>query len=269
MERINKDDKNNEMVKVKIGKHNYSLDGYLKCNLDALKKSLKNDYDAFVLIVGREGYGKSTLSFQCALYCDPTFNLSRCCFTIDQFVDAVHKAEKFQAVVFDETMGFLSSRQSMSKFNLALIKIMSEMRSKNLFVFLNIPNFFMMDWYVGNHRTTGMLYTYKRSRFGSYDYRTKKKLYMQGKKFHSYSVAPNFIGRFTKYFPLNKKDYEDKKQEAISQWEDIKHREKKLLEQRNKMIIKCFEKNVYDVEELAEIADLSTKQIRRILNGEK
>jgi len=263
----NKEIENESMVKVEVGGQNYYLDGYFKSNLDALKKSLKMDYDGFVLFVAREGYGKTTLSLQSAKYCDPTFNLSRCCFTIEQFIEAVENAERFQAIVFDETMGFLSSRQSMSKFNMALIKIMSEMRSKNLFIFLNIPNFFMMDWYVALHRTTGLIYIYKRGRFGSYDYKTKKKLYMAGKKYHNYCVPPNFTGRFTKHFVLNKEKYEAKKQAAISDWQNIKQGEQKLLEQRNKIIVKCFDKNYFDVQELSDIVGLSTKQIRRILDA--
>ncbi len=259
------DEKTEIMVKVKVGDQEYYLDGYLKSNLDALKKSVKKDYDAFVLIVGREGFGKSTLSFQCAKYCDPSFNLERCCFTIEQFMEAVNNADRYQAIVFDETMGFLSNRQSMSKFNKALIKIMSEMRSKNLFIFLNIPNFFMMDWYVALHRTTGMLYTYKRSFFGSYDYTTKKQMYIKGKKYNSYCKPPNFRGRFVKYFVLDKKGYEAKKQKSISEWEDIKITEKKLREQRNDLIIKCFNRNWLSVEEIADVLKMSTKQIRRIL----
>ena len=253
------------MVKVKVKKHEFYLDGYLKSNLDALKKSLKQDYDAFILLTGREGFGKTTLSFQCALYCDQSFNLDRVCFTIEQFLEAVKDAERFQAIVFDETMGFLSSRQSMSKFNRALIKVMSEMRSKNLFVFLNIPSFFMMDWYVALHRTTGLLYINKRSCFASYDYRTKHKLYMEGKKYRSHSVPPNFTGRFTKYFPINKKDYEKKKQEAIKDWEDAKAIEKTLREQRNNLIIKIFNNGMMDLEGLSKTLDISEMQVRRIL----
>lgn len=260
-----------KMVKVQIkqGKeiiHDYYIDGYLKSNLDALKKNVRKDYDAFALIVGREGFGKTTLSFQIALYCDPTFNLSRVCFTAEQFLDAVQNADKYQAIVFDETMGYLSSRNGMSRFNRALIKVMSEMRSKNLFVFLNIPNFFMMDWYVALHRTTGLLYVYKRSFFGSYDYPTKKKLYMEGKRHHAYSTPPNFRGRFVKYFPLNFKEYEKKKQEAIDMWAEHKKMESLWKKQRDDLIIRISENNFMSRKEVAEVLGVSEMQVGRIVN---
>jgi hypothetical protein len=210
---------NEDMVKVQKGEHNFYIDGYLKANLDHVYKSVtKNDYDAFIVVTGREGFGKSTLAGQVALYLDPTFNLDRCCFTTQQFQDAAEKAEKYQAIVFDETMGYLSSRGAMSSFNRDLIKIFSEMRSKNLFVLLCIPNFFELDRYPAMHRSTGLLYVYKRTRFGSYDYPTKKKLYLIGKKYYTYSVPPNFRGVFVKYFVYNPEEYERKKQTAINSW---------------------------------------------------
>lgn len=208
--------------------HIYSMDGYLRSNLDAVIRNVKNDYDAFIVVAGREGFGKSTIAAQCALYCDETYNLDRCCFTAKQFIEAVNNAKRYQAIVFDETMGYLSSRGSMSKFNRALIKVMSEMRSKNLFIFLCIPNFFELDRYPAMHRSTGLIYTYRRGRFGSYDYNTKKNLYLFGKKYYSYKIPPNFWGSFTKYFPLDKIAYEKKKQQAIAEWDkEVKRKSSK------------------------------------------
>lgn len=262
-----KENPEDNMVKVQPNpEHCYYLDGYLRANLDALKRDvIKKNYDGFVLICGREGFGKTTLSFQIAMYCDPTFNLSRVVFTADQFMDAVENADKYQAIIFDETMGYLSSRNTLSKFNKALIKVMAEMRSKNLFVFLNIPNFFMMDWYVAQHRCTGLLYISKRGRFNSYDYPTKKRLYREGKKYHSYHIAPNFYGSFVKYFPLDKEEYEKKKREAINQWIGEKRFESRWKEQRDILIKKCVNDNLMSRKEIAELLGLSVNQIGVVL----
>ncbi|MHA2019064.1 MAG: hypothetical protein ACTSXY_12420 [Promethearchaeota archaeon] len=253
------------MVKVTSGGQCYYLDGYLKSNLDvSIKEVKKKDYDRFILLTGKEGCGKTTLSFQLALYCDPTFNLNRVCFTPEQFLEAVEQAEKYQAVVFDETMWGLGSRNVMTKMNKVLIKIMSEMRSKNLFVFMNIPNFFMMDWYVAQHRSTGLLYIYKRSFFGSYDYPTKKKLFRQGKRFHNYSVPPNFRGRFVKYFTIDKEKYEAKKQQAINGWVKRNISQDIWKGQRDNLIKECYKRKLMTSKELSEITNLSTMQIGRI-----
>ncbi len=261
-ETIEHTDEEAEMVKVTTGEHCYYLDGYLQSNLDAVRHNVKrNDFDAFIVVSGREGFGKSTLAGQVAQYLDPTYSLDRCTFTSDQFKEACLNANKFQAIVFDETMGYLSSRGAMSKFNRDLIKIMSEMRSKNLFVILCIPNFFELDRYPALHRTTGLLHVYTRGRFGCYDYKTKKKLYLTGKKYYSYSVSPNFIGRCVKYFPYNKEEYEHKKQTAISEWDKTTNTGDKWKEQRNKLIIECLDKDFLKRKEISELIGISTMQI--------
>lgn len=253
------------MVMVTIGKHTYSIDGYHKSNLDALKHNVKMKYDAFILYVGREGAGKTTMASQDALYCDSTFNLDRVVFNIEQFKEAVKKATKCTAIVFDETMGYLSNRQSMSRFNRELIKIMSEIRSKQLYIFLCIPNFFIMDWYISLHRTTGLIYIYQRGRFGSYDYPTKKRLWIEGRRNYSYNVSPNFIGRFTKFFPFDWGEYEKKKQRAIHEWKTKEVKKKGLLKQRNRLIKVIFKNNWMTIEKLSKLTDIGIRSLRKIL----
>lgn len=253
------------MVVVKVGNHQFYIDGYHKANLDALKKNVKKKYDAFILYVGREGSGKTTKACQDALYCDETFNLDRVVFSLEQFKRVIKIAKKNQAIVFDETMGYLSNRQSTSRFNRELIKIMSEIRSMQLFVFLCIPNFFVMDWYVGLHRTTGLIYVYQRGRFGSYDYPTKKELWIKGRKTYSYNVPPNFVGRFVKFFPFSWDEYEKKKQEAIHKYRTTQAKTKLLLKQRNNLIRCCVKNNLLTIEEISKITDLGMRSLKKIL----
>lgn len=254
------------MVKVQVGEHNYYLDGYVKSNMDALKHSVvKKNHDGFILISAREGFGKTTLGLQLITYLDPTFNLNRVCFTPEQFLEAVEGAEKFQGILFDETMWALGSRNAMTQINRVLIKVMSEMRSKNLFIVMCIPNFFMMDWYVALHRSTGLLYISKRGHLASYDYPTKKKLYLKGKRLHSYLISPNFIGRFVKYFPVNQEEYDKKKQEAINGFIAGRKSESLWKEQRDILIKKCIEDNLISRKELSELIGLSLRQIGTIV----
>ncbi len=249
----------------------FKLDGYLKSNLDYVKQNvMKQNYDSFIIISGREGYGKSTLGAQIAIYLDPTYTLDRCTFTAEQFEEACDGAKKFQAVVFDETMGYLSSRGAMSKFNRGLIKIMSEMRSKNLFVIMCIPSFFELDKYPALHRSTGLLHIKKRGRFLSYDYETKKKLYLLGKKFYNLAVPPNFYGDFNKFIPYNMVEYEKKKQRSIRGANKMGNREKRLQEQRDNIIRELHKKNPeLNMGEIGEKIDLSQQQISYILAKHK
>ena len=163
----------------------------------------------------------STVAYQVAKYLDPTYNLSRCVFTPDQFFKAVVDGEKGQAIVFDEAHGYLNSRQALSKFNKSLIKIMAEMGFKNLFVIIILPSFFELDKYPAIHRSRALISVHKGKRgekgyFKFYNYHKKKILYLKGKKGYNYRVvSPNFYGRFTKRFYPNKKEYNEKKHKAI------------------------------------------------------
>jgi len=258
------------MVKVQVAEQCYYLDGFLKTNLDAVKISVvRRDYDSFLVLTGREGFGKSTFAFQVAKYLDPTFDLDRCVFSIEQFEEAAIGAKKHQAIVFDETMGYLSSRGAMSSFNKRLIKIMAEMRSKNLFVILCIPNFFELDRYPAIHRTTGLLHIYKRGYFGSYDYNTKKKLYLTGKKYYSYNISPNFIGRFVKYFVLPKEEYERKKQQAIAKWVSVSDKHKHYMDQRNILIRELYKTGKYTMRQIADLLFVGDTTVNRVISIEK
>ena len=257
-----------KMVKVQASpQHNYYLDGIKKDNLDYLKHEvLKKDWDGFIVYDGLEGSGKSTMAFQDAMYLDSTFNLDRVVFTIEQFVEASEKAERGQAIVFDETMGYLGSRGAMSKFNRMLIKIFSEMRSKNLFILLCIPSFFELDKYPAIHRSVALFHIHKRGHFCCYNHTKKKLLYIYGKKYYSYSKpTADFVGRFVKYFPLDKEAYERKKQEGIKLFQDAKEREKNLQKQRDVLIKYCFDNKLMGLKPLSETVGLSEMQIRRIL----
>jgi hypothetical protein len=258
------------MVIVNTAGYSYCMDGYLKANLDFVKTDVRRrNYDSFILVVGREGYGKSTIAMQMALYLDPTFTVDRVVFTAEQFMDAVKSAGKYQAIVFDETMGFLSSRGAMSKFNRDLIKIMSEMRSKNLYVFLCIPSLFIMDWYPAEHRSTGMIYVYKRGCFGCYTYDRKKQCYVEGKKTRSYSVSPNFIARYSKAFPIDKDVYEKKKQEAINSWNTVKDDEKKYKGKLEKLCSYLLMNNTMSILDLASVSGVKEESLLKLVKKEK
>lgn len=185
----------------------YYIHMILESNLKNLHTEVtKHDWDGFIVIDGQEGTGKTTLALQIAKYLDPSFNISRCVFTITQFLEATENAEKGQAIVFDETMGYLGSRGSMSKFNRILLKVFSEMRSKNLFIILCIPSFFELDKYPAIHRSVCLFHVNKRSRFVGYNFNKKKLLYITGKKYYSYSFpSADFIAKFPPYFVLDKK----------------------------------------------------------------
>lgn len=232
------------MVKVFQGTpQEYYMDQNMRDNLDLARTVIKKDWDMILVYDGSEGSGKSVKAMQDAYYCDPTFNLDRVVFNPKDFQNAIMTADKFQSIVYDEAYTGLSSRATMSLINRTLIKMLAEIRQKNLFVFVVMPCFFDLDKYVALWRSRALIHIYtgdnfQRGFFCFYNVDKKKSLYCLGKKFYNYNnPKPNFRGRFTNHYVLDEVEYRKKKRAAL-----IK-REKDASE---KAFEKEFEKTLFD-----------------------
>jgi hypothetical protein len=210
------------MVKVFEGtEETYSMDGYLHKNLGIAKKIIKNDFDMVIVVDGPEGSGKSVMTQQMAYFCDPTLNLDRIVFTPSTLRKAIVESEPYQAVIYDEAYTGLSSRASMSLINRTIVSMLAEIRQKNLFVFVVMPCFFDLDKYVALWRSRALVHVYlgknfERGFFAFYNIDNKKSLYMNGKKFYSYSKPrPNFIGRFVNHYTVDEMEYKKKKRNSL------------------------------------------------------
>lgn len=210
----------------------YSMDGYLKSNLDITKRINKEDWDTVCVIDGGEGSGKSVLAQQVAKYVDPSFNVERICFNSEQFKKVVRGASQYQAIVYDEAFGGLSARRSLSAINTSIVSMLVEIRAKRLFVFILLPTFFDLDRYVAIWRSKFLLHVYsdedfKRGFFTFYNLNRKKTLYMEGKKTYSYNYPrANFHGRFTNHYTVPEAEYRKRKLASMNDTEkDTRKRE--------------------------------------------
>jgi len=213
------------MVIVKRGGREFAIDGYVKKVLDRCKSIVKFDWDMVFIIDGIEGCGKSCMAQLLGYYVDPTLNNSRIVFTAEKFKQAILNAEKYQAVIFDESYQGLSSRGAMSFVNKNLISMMAEIRQKNLFIFVVMPCVFDLDRYISLHRSRGLWHCYtnkfQRGYVKFYNIDLKKKLIMNGKKYYSYAFPkPNFKARFSKFYADNEIEYKKNKSGSLEDRED-------------------------------------------------
>lgn len=218
------------MVKVVVGGLNYYLDGYLRDNLDLLVKDVRDDNDCVFVVSGREGSGKSTVTFQAAKYVDPSFNLDRVVFSTEEFhkviIELGRKGEKYKAVVFDEAIAGARAAQWATHVSQALIQLLAQIRQFNLYVFVVIPSFFELNRYIAVHRSQALLHCYRdklgrRGRFAGYGWEKKKRLFLVGRKEYNMRVQhPDFVGKFTKFMPLDDAKYREKKLKALSDAQD-------------------------------------------------
>lgn len=255
------------------------LDGYLKKNLTAAKEVIKKDWDMVFIVDGYEGVGKSVLAQQCAKFCDESFNIDRISFTPKEFIASINKADRFQAVVYDEAFSGMSSRSALSEINRSLMATLAEIRQKNLWVFIVLPCFFELDKYAAVWRSRGLIHVYtrdnfKRGSFSFYNQNKKKSLYILGKKYYSYTKpAPNFFGAFTAGYVVDEQEYRQKKLDALKGRE----REKKVkvpaytikLQQRLAASIGALRDSGWTIAKIAERVGLSSRWIDKLIQNNK
>ena len=183
------------------------LDGILKDNLDLGIKQLKRDWDQVWFIDGPEGAGKSVLGATLAYYVSPEDRrhnlIDRIIIKIEDAPTVIKSAKPFDGIVIDESFGGMSSAGFMNKLNKMLQRTFTEIRAKNLFIFIIAPTFMDINKYFAVWRSKCLLHVYsaqgERGYCSFFNADRKKKLYIIGKKkFYDYHcVFPNFRFRFT------------------------------------------------------------------------
>ena len=140
-----------------------AIDKAIKSELDKIKDRVINkDMDYFGVVDGDEGSGKSVLAMQWCKYLDPSFNLDRIVFTSDQFVALLKdpKLKPGSAILLDEAYNAANARATMSEVNRSMVAVTTEVRQKNLFVFIVLPSFFDLDRTLAIHRTRSLCHVY-------------------------------------------------------------------------------------------------------------
>lgn len=262
-------------MKVQIKEHNYYMDGYHKNNLDTARKEIRNDWDMIFVYDGNEGSGKSVKAMQDAKYCDHDFDIDKLAFTPRQFRKLVLSSPKYSAVVYDEAYTGLSSRATMSLINRALVGMLTEIRQKNLFIFVVLPCFFDLDRYVALWRSRVLIHIYthegfKRGYFSFFNSDKKKDLYLQGKKLYSYyKPEPNFRGRFTDYYVVDHTVYKRLKRDAANKREDDRLKVEIVKEQQHLMFQRLVEVKEVPDRIKAQMIDISVATYYRWLSQYK
>lgn len=118
---------------------------------------------------GIEGSGKSTLGMYACTKVDPSFNIDRIVFTMDQFKEALKDVKRGQAIMADEMAELMFSRDWNTKESKELVKYMMIMRHRNAFLWMNIPDFKYVDVYVRQGRLRSLTRTITRQRRSKFE----------------------------------------------------------------------------------------------------
>lgn len=191
---------------------------------------LYDDWDCIGVIDGWEGAGKSVLAQQVAKFLDKDHEISpdRVVFTPEAFTEAVLKADKGRAIVWDEARGGLNRRRTMSATNNAITDMLAEIRQRNLFIIIVLPTFYELDRNVALWRARWLIHVYIvgdpakrrfiRGRYRFYSSDAKKRLYCDTSqsRFYEYPAKKSaFAGKFDNIYVIPEEEYKKQKADAL------------------------------------------------------
>lgn len=205
----------------------------------AIWKELANESDHFIVVVGKEGLGKTTLSLQVSSWINPTMDIDDIAFDMEQYVTTLkgiskehrkNKATKhFRTITLDEGGISLFSRESMSRSNVVLAKTFMVQRYLNVGVTICIPYYWALDSMIRDHRIKTLIIIKERGKYKCVTGAGIRRLNLTGSKNRDRELQAIQLpygtfwdGDFSKSFPGNIKeeDYDKHKHKHINRFLD-------------------------------------------------
>jgi hypothetical protein len=219
----------------------FRMHGYTYENLKDARRIVEKKEQSFIIINdGKTGLGKSTLSIQQAFFFArgdrKKFNQEHVLYDPNPSFDKVANSKKGDVWIFDESIIF-NSRSAMSQYNKDMILLLSTIRSKQIYIILNIPSFFDLDRAITMNLANILFHLYgecfgDRGRYLVFDDKRMKDLFIKGKKTYTYGlVKANFRADFGPGFLLDKEIYDAEKAKAIN------NMRKKVKKSLNKKVL--------------------------------
>jgi len=148
-------------------------------------------------------------------------------------------------IVYDEGREGLDAKSTMMNINRSLENFFQECGVYNHVILVVLPDFFALNKTFATARSNFLINTYidekyNRGYFSFYSEKNKENLYEFGRRklgsFAKYSATnPNFRGKFTKWLPFSKKEYDNLKKEALKR-KRLSNLDIKLVRQRDMFI---------------------------------
>ena len=233
----------------------FFMEDLLKEQLDIIIKNIRNDWDFTIIITagGQVRVGKSVLAMQIGAYwtyqlkelynIDVPFNVENN-FVLDgrnliETGNRLGKTHPYSPLIFDEAGADLEGRKVMSTKTQEVLDFYRECGQYNLLNILVLPEFFDLPKGIALSRSICLLDVYystdrnsifQRGYFNFYSKRSKKNLYLKGKKDLNYNIVKqDFRGNFRDFYPIDEKKYRELKQFALAKRETRTSIKDKLL----------------------------------------
>lgn len=239
------------------------LDPALKQKLDNVKILQDNDFDAFFMIDGLEGSGKSTLGMTCAWYLtDGRFTPENIGETIPDTKQKLKLLPPGSTLLIDEGSLILSSADGARTTNRELKKIINVIRQKRMVVILIAPAFHFLDEDITTRRCRFLLNCrlrkgLKRGTFMYFGEKQLRSLWTNNRRkgLNYKQPSAKFVGSFSDFRPDWLPAYKETKLRTLDAAFD--EGEKKVVkEDKMRVVVEGL---------LKELPELSARQIARIL----
>jgi len=199
----------------KVKHSDFWIDEWLLNYLDNIKMIQKKGWDAVIIIDGKERSGKSVLGMICGWYLSDTkFNKHNFARGIDDCAKKIADLPDKSVIQIDEGSVSFSSKDSTTKEQKKLVKILDVVGQKNLIFIVCLPCIFDLNKTIAVRRSLFLLHVYPgekyaRGRYAFWGEKSKKKLYKFGKQnFDSYAYpSADFIGDYFNFEPHFYKEY--------------------------------------------------------------
>lgn len=242
--RLKYDEKNNKFIEVKENEeYDLYLEDFLRRKLDNVKFMQLRNWDCCFIICGAEGSGKSTLSFICGQYLTGmSLTLRNLANGSDDALEKLKNLPDGSVLILDEAELLFSSRDTMTKEQRQLTKILMIIRQKRMILILVTPDFFGLSRYISVDRTRFLIRTYtdqklNRGRYGYWGTKKKNMLYQNKSKNYGQYIKPKaqLLGRFMDYrLPFDKEYQAIKLETLMKAFEPKEKAKKKTKKEENK-----------------------------------
>lgn len=244
------------------------IDGTLWENIKLLAKSITKDM-TYLLVISSStlevGTGKSVFSQQFAeAYLEAVrqihginnrLSMNNIVFRPTEIIKRSFEVPQYSSVICDEW----EDLHYWSELGISLRQYFRKCRQLNQLVIVIIPNFFQLPMSYAISRSVAFIDIkfggeFDRGFFSFYNFQTKKKLYLLGKKTQNYNVVrPNFMGRFVDGYTVDEGEYKKEKLMDLLQQEKLE--KKPFTEKQIKVIL--F-KQLYE-----RLEDMSIKRLAK------
>lgn len=230
----------------------------VKHSIDILARNIQKDMQ-FVGLYSGDGTvrnGKSTCAQQHGYYYskrvsqltgkDIPFTMNNIVFRGEDLIEKAFKVPKYSCIILDE--GDDLTTHYFSKLSMVLKKFFRKCGQLNLFIILILPDFFELPANYALIRSNYLINVhfldeFTRGYFKFYGPKSKKNLYLYGKKWKDYdATAPDFPGKFIHLYTVDEEEYREAKLKdmMLSEQEEVPVRDQ-LRNQKIKFITNARE----------------------------